>query len=168
MKKILSLMLALSVGGLCFTSCGDDDDDKIKLPDSFSQALETKYPGYARKAKWGREGAYYVAEFRNDQRHDVDVWFNGDATWAMTQTDYEANPMMLPNEVTIAYEATDYAGSWTIDDIDFYERPDINFYVIEIDKKGAPDRELYYKPDGTLIKDIVATDIDILPTTPID
>ena len=37
--------------------------------------------------------------------------------------------------------------------IDLYERPKDAFYLIEVETQGQPDRDLYFAPDGTLLKD---------------
>jgi hypothetical protein len=42
---------------------------------------------------------------------------------------------------------------WIVDDLDKYERPDMTFYLIEIEFSGKKDRNLYYAVDGTLLKD---------------
>ena len=53
---------------------------------------------------------------------------------------------------------------WRVDDIDKYERPGDTFYLIEIEKGGQQDRDLFYAEDGTLLKDAVDTNNDkILP-----
>ncbi len=53
---------------------------------------------------------------------------------------------------------TQYA-TWEVDDIDMYERPDLTFYLIEVEADGQRDCELYFSADGTLLKN--ETDITV-------
>jgi hypothetical protein len=51
-----------------------------------------------------------------------------------------------------------------VDDIDKYERPAGVFYLIEIEKNGQKDRNLFYDENGNLLKDVVDTEKDtVLP-----
>ena len=43
--------------------------------------------------------------------------------------------------------------TWYVDDIDRFERPTDEFYLIDVDTKGQQDRNLYFAPDGRLLKD---------------
>lgn len=168
MKKFFYLMLAGMIGSVALTACDDDDDDVKSIPQRYAQALDAKYPGASAKAKWEQKKGYYVAEFPNEARCEVDAWFDSDAKWVMSETDLGKDLFLMPVAVNKGYEATTYASSgWIVDDIDWFERPDIEFYVIEIEKAGNADRDLYFSPDGTQIKDIVSPDTDITPTTPI-
>lgn len=167
MKKLFIAIAVMAVTMTGFSSCSDDDDDLVTVDPAYTNALSAIYPGVADKAEWEVKGEYYVAEFRNDQRQDVDVWFAQGAKWAMTEIDLGRNPLSLPDAVSASYAANDRSIDWTIDDIEYYERPDIVFYVIEIEKAGQRDRDLYYSPDGSLIKDVESDGIDITPTTKI-
>lgn len=166
-SKFLWVMMAL-VSMTAFTSCHDDDDDSGKtasVPKAYTEALTAKYPA-ATNVVWEKKDAYMVAEFKqNNDMEDLDVWFDATATWAMTDTDYGKNVFFLPAAVNAAWAQGQY-GNWTVDEIDFYQRPDIEFYVLEVEKTGQPDTDLYYLPDGTQIK-AVASDAtsDITPTT---
>jgi hypothetical protein len=47
-----------------------------------------------------------------------------------------------------------------------YEREDMTFYLVEVEKNGEKDRNLYYNAEGGLLKDEVdAPNDDVLPTT---
>ena len=83
----------------------------------------------------------------------------------MTETDLGIDVNKLPVVVKDAFLSSDYA-NWIVDDIDKYEREDMTFYLIEIEKKGQKDRNLYYNDQGGLLRD--AEDMpndDVLPTT---
>lgn len=165
MKRLLSIMFGVAVLALGFTAC-DGAKNNVTPPEKVSQALETRYPGNS-AAKWEMKDSIYVAEFDNSQGHEVEVWINADGTWAMTETEYDKDLTQLPYAVTTAYQATQYALDWKVDEVTFYQRPDAEFYVIEIEKSGQKDRELYYQSDGNLIKDVEESHAKITPTTPI-
>lgn len=164
-KYIYLLVLALSsVTATAFASCSDDDDniatDKIEALD---KALDAIYPGASANARWETEKGYYVAEFNNNERQDVEVWFDRSPKWVMTETDLDRIDQ-LPEAVQAAFNAGGYAG-YLVDDIDFYERFDGNFYVIEVEKQGQPDTELFYKDNGEFIKANTGGSIKIYPDT---
>lgn len=153
MKKYLFLFGAIAVA-LATISCSDDDDvvpSNSKVTDNFM----TMYPN-AQDISWGRALGYWVAEFNNVEpllQTDCTAWFDNDGEWYLTDTDLP--PTALPEAVQNAFEIGDYA-DWFIDEIDMVERYNSQaVYVIEVDNdQAAEDAEidLYYTPDGTLIK----------------
>lgn len=165
--KLFYLIIAL-IGGFTFVSCDDDDDTpKIKdIPQTCLDSFKAKYPE-ATNVDWERKGNYYVADFhKNNNQVEVDAWFAANGTWVMSDNDYGKDLFMIPPVVNTSFNRTEYR-DWTIDDIDYYEYPDAtkDFYVIEVKKAGQPDTELYFKPDGTLIKTVPSTNVDITPDT---
>ncbi len=165
MKKNLLLLFIAVCGFMAFQSCSDDDDDdRGQVPEEFVTALKNKFPE-ATGVKWEHKSDYRVAEFKKDLT-EIDVWFNPKAEWAMTDTDYGKNLFLLPAEIGKAFAESQFA-DWTVDDIDLYERPDKNFYVFEVEKKGMRDMELYFNTDGTMIKAIEDANMDILRSTPV-
>jgi hypothetical protein len=72
----------------------------------------------------------------------------------MTESDLGVNLSVLPQAVQDAFKSSQYA-NWHVDDIDKYERPNDVFYLIEIETKGESDRDLFFAPDGSLLKDDV-------------
>ncbi len=166
MKPKINLLLIALCATFAFQSCDDDDDDPSSIPTAVQNAFDSKFSS-AYSLDWDIENGYYVADFYLDGL-EMEAWFSSDGTWQMTETDYGVNLSLIPSEVQEAYTASDYYTTWTLDDIDFYERSDIEFYLIEIEQTGQTDRKLYYNTDGTLIKDVADTaNDDILPTTTI-
>ncbi len=159
MKKNLVRVLLVVLGWTMGTSCEKDDDIR-RIGVEFSQALNTRYPG-AVMAEWERKSGYYVAEFYAEGR-ELKVWYNRNAEWCMTETDLGRGASGLPQAVSDAFTASAY-GNWAIDDIDKYERPGETFYLIEVEKRGERDRDLYYSPSGMLLKDDYDRG-DVLPT----
>lgn len=146
-KRFITAMVAVAAV-LGMQACGSDDD-KFDETLAFRDALQTVKPGLT-SVKWEKKGQWRVAEGREGQ-YDVDVWFDTEANWKMTETDYNRDVNMLPAAIVSAIAASEYQGR-TIDDIECYERADMIFYVVELEAAGQKDVYAYYKNDGTLLK----------------
>lgn len=153
--KTKLLFLAFMVSGLAFYSC--DDDDNLKVSDNFKSAFKSLYPN-AKNVEWEKKRGYYVADFwRSDMKAEAEAWFNEQAQWTMTVTEISYND--LPQEVKNGYQASEYS-HWRLDDTDKVERHEMEtVYIIEVEKNNQ-EYDLYYTPDGTLIKAVLDTDND--------
>lgn len=148
-----SLLAVICVTFVAFTSCDSDDD--YRPESSIMEALSTKYPN-ATHVEWEKKKNYYVADCRVDNK-DLDVWFNTNAEWKMTETDLLKSD--IPTAVSQAIAASEYA-DWHIDDVDLLEYPSkTKEYVIEVEK-GAQEWDLYYSETGELLhkKDVSTGD----------
>lgn len=152
-KNFYWLFLAL-FGAMVMTSCSNDDDDipVSDVPNVVLDSFDSKFPT-ASRAEWEKKQGYIVADFWQDGM-ETHVWYNPNGDWLMTEYDLGVNVSALPQAVQSAFQSGQY-GTWRVDDIDKYERPNDTFYLIEIETKGERDRDLYYAPDGTLLKDEV-------------
>lgn len=152
----LKWTMMCAFGALVVTSCSDDDDDdNLQVPDVVQTAFNQKYAN-AGYVEWEREqGGYLVAEFRMDGK-EHDAWFDGGGKWVMTEVDHGRNLTGLPQAVQTGYAATTYAlTNWTVDDIDEIQRPDYEtIYIIEVEKAGEPDYDLYFDLNGTLFREV--------------
>lgn len=162
-------LFGLFVAAFCLfaiPSCSDDDGDDLNLnqvPTTIKSAFQAKYAS-ATDVDWEKKGNYYVVDFKYNQL-DMDVWYNAATSKeAMTVTDYGRNLFYLPPTVERAFATGEY-GSWTVDDITYYERTDTSFFLFEVEKAGEKDMDLYYSPDGTLIKAVPESNVDITPDT---
>lgn len=163
--KTLAIIFATCMIAIGFTSCSDDDDDSTQVAKAFTDALKEKFPE-ATNVKWEMKAQYRVAEFNHNMK-DYDVWFDQGANWAMTEIDYGKDfYLVTDNAVNTTFEQTEYA-TWTVDDITSYERADIKFYIIEVEKTGQQDVDVYIRHDGDLIKTVTDTSINITPDTKI-
>lgn len=153
MKKKLLFLTLLLIGVLTFTmsACGDDDDDLLpeKVPAGIKETFNTMFPSVI--AKWERERGLYKAEFFNGMGKDVDVYFKADGTWVRTVTD--VYPSELP-QVVKDYVAANYAG-WYIDDADWVETPEGNYYLLELDREGQAEIYLRITEDGEVLDGVV-------------
>ncbi len=164
MKQTFYCLLIALCCAFTLSSCHDDDDN-INVPESVQAALTAKYPD-ATRVSWENKAGYYVAEFYANST-EIEVWFNKDSQWCMTETDYGRNMSSVPVAVKSAFENSEYS-TWNIDDINKYERNDITFYVIEVESRGQRDHYLFYGENGNLIKDTTENGNDnIFPLTPV-
>ena len=143
------------IAGLFFLAgCNDDADTTPN--EAVVQAFQAKYPS-ASQIEWETRSSYLKADFTdNQQSHSA--WFDQNGQWYMTET--ELNRLdLLPQEVQTAFANSEYA-DWMTDDIDRLERNDTEtVYIIEV-KNGNQEYDLYYSPDGVLIKAVPDNDND--------
>lgn len=154
--KIYTLILALSAWSL--QSCDNSDDESIKVSVELQNAFSSKYPN-VKNVKWESKSGYYVADFHDG--YEANAWFSPDGNWHMTETDISYTA--LPNLVKTTFEASEYA-SWKKDDVDMLERQGLEtVYIIEVEKQNQ-EIDLYYSEEGVLIKSVVDTDGEHLPS----
>lgn len=145
MNKILSIVVLVAISTFAF-SCSND----YYVPNAdVKGTFKSMYPKAA-FVDWEQELGYAKADFRLDGK-EKDAWFETSGTWLMTETDLRAKD--IPAAINAAIKKTDYA-AWKIDDVDFLEYADSSqVYVIDVEK-GESDVELYFSPDGTLLKTV--------------
>lgn len=176
MKKILTV-LALSAFIVTIISCDrNGNTDKVEITNETEAALYEMYPD-ATDVSWQFKSGYSVASFsssftKSDNSVRRSAWFDDMGGWYMTETDITYD--RLPEAVKAAFESSEYA-SWTIDDIDMLERGGVEtIYVIEVEgvmEGRTVEMDLYYSPDGILVKQIADADSDYdyddyIPTDP--
>ena len=150
--KFYGLFLAL-FGAVVLTSCDKKDDIRISdVPSAVMNSFDANFPN-ASRAEWEKKSGCIVADFWQDGM-DMSAWYNPNGEWLMTESDLGVNLSVLPQAVQDAFKSSQYA-NWHVDDIDKYERPNDVFYLIEIETKGESDRDLFFAPDGSLLKDDV-------------
>lgn len=154
MKTRLFAWCVVLMGSVALASCSDDDDDirVSDVPKEVLNTLQVKFPNVSR-AEWESKRGYYVADFWQEGI-ETHVWIDSKADWKMTELDFGTNLGLLPDAVQSAFLNGQYA-NWRVDDIDKYERTDGTFYLIEIETKGEQDRDLFFAPDGSILKDEV-------------
>lgn len=153
--KTKLFMIALAAAGFALQGCNDNDDDNIAVDTAIEAAFRAQYPG-ATHVEWERKSDYYVADFRLDNI-EAEAWYDAQAAWHMTETDITFE--MLPEAVKTSFAASIYA-DWRVDDVDKLERKGIEtVYVIDVEQ-GREEYDLYYSPDGVLIKAIPDTNDD--------
>ena len=91
---VMLMMTALS-----FSACSDDDDDPALVPPSnITEALKQLYPA-AQNIEWEMKGDYYVADcwVTGDE---LDVWFDANANWVMTENELDSIDQLVPAAYT--------------------------------------------------------------------
>lgn len=145
MKNYLFTLLLLAVP-LTFVSCSDDDDDnKFNfVTEAVHNAFQNLYP-QVQPYDWEIEGAYIKAEFYKDNLHS-EAYFTPEGAWVRTETDFRG---ALPEPV-VTYLTTNYP-DYTVDEVDWVETPNGNYYEVELEKRGTPDLKVNVKEDGTAV-----------------
>lgn len=174
-NKLLAIasILALMIG---LQSCSNDDDNNN--PDSpastaptvdqkYVDTFKEKFPTIdAGNVKWEQKQSYFVAEFSRLPQTETDAWFNSNAQWVMTKDDLGKDLFLIPTAVNQAFNKYQFSAN-RIDDIEHYTTESLDYYIIEVEQSGTADMQLYYKPDGTLIKSITDDGREIYPDTPL-
>ncbi len=162
--KLCLVMLALT-STMGVAACSEDDDNDLKnVPVQYTSALQVLFPK-AKQVDWEQEGTYKVAEFYHEG-YETDVWFDAQAQWVMTQTDYKNNVNLLPTAVANAFNQSQYAAC-VVDDVDGYQRKDATFYVIEVEMPGKADQDIYINSDGEITQVLAENVSYVTPTSPI-
>lgn len=144
--KIKTFMLTFAIAGTVLAGC-DKDNDGIKVDQSIENAFLSKYPN-ASRAEWEMKSNYYVVDFRQNG-NDAEAWYDSQAVWYMTETDVRY--VDLPQAVKEAFQSSEYS-NWRIDDIDMLECLDMEtVYIVEVEQSNV-DYDLYFSPEGVLIK----------------
>ena len=88
---IVCMLVAFS-----FSACSDDDenDDTLVPPSNIVEALKQLYPS-AQNIEWEMKGVYYVADcwLSGDE---LDVWFDANANWLMTEVELDDINQLVP------------------------------------------------------------------------
>ncbi len=156
MKKYFKYLCMGLVGMLFLNSCDDDDDLRFsEVPQTVVGTFQAMFPN-VNGVEWEKNRGWYVADFWY-QNAVTEAWFDAKGAWSMTETDFGKRVTNLPEVVQTALSGSQYA-TWRVDDVYRYERPTDTFYLVEVEMHGQPERNLYYAPDGSLLKDEVDRD----------
>ena len=154
MKKILSSVngtfianiVALVVFAFSFGACSNTDNPFLPDNPDIVTTFNNMYPN-AQDVDWSKKGVYYVADCRVSG-NEIDVWFNNNAAWGMTEDDIFRS--QLPSAVETSFENGKY-GNWVLDDITELTFPGTQstIYLLEV-QNGNKDMDLLYTPTGAL------------------
>lgn len=146
MKRIY-LITVLVAAAFVLQSCDKNDLLTPSGNNEVESAFVMMYNDVTR-AEWEKKGEYWTVDFRKNNK-EMEAWFNQAGEWFLTETDIRFDE--LPEAIKTAFRASEYK-DWRIDDVDMIERKEMETsYVLEIEQ-GKQDCDLYYSPDGTLVK----------------
>lgn len=156
--------VVLMMTALSFSACSDDDDDPALVPpNNITEALKQLYPA-AQNIEWEMKGDYYVADcwVTGDE---LDVWFDANANWVMTENELDSIEQLVPAVYT-AFQNSDYS-AWVVTDVYVLTYPqNMTESVIQV-KLGSQRYSLYFSQEGGLLhkKDISNGDDTNWPPT---
>lgn len=122
---------------------GDEDNSGGMVGAGIEEQIEAMYPG-ARILEQDWDDGYLEVEIWHDGR-EKSVYFNGSDEWVWSQWDVRASE--LPEAVTAALQA-EYP-DYRIDDAEFVETPDSEYYRIELEGRGG-ELDVRITPEGTI------------------
>lgn len=128
-----------------------------RLPVNIQTAFQKLYP-QATDVEWEQMAGCYVAEFIADGQ-EVDVWFNKQAEWVMTETDVESLEK-VPAPVAEAFMSSTMTGMRLRDIriITFPKHPTV--IIIEVEQYNSDEEfQLFYAPDGKLLQSLDVTEL---------
>jgi hypothetical protein len=143
MKPLFSLLLTI-----CLFSIQSNGQIR-KIPSSVTEALKTQYPK-ATTIEWSDKLTGYAATFNNDGVKLV-AYYKNDATWERTEEPIAFED--LPEEVQTAKDKSKYS-EWDTGIIEKILLPeDKTQYRVQVEKSDFQKKNLYFTPDGKLLKD---------------
>jgi len=121
--------------GVLVKAVPDDSNDPSHyipgdISSSISAFIESKYPG-AKIIEIEKEKNAIEVDIR-DQGVHRELFFTLTGEWQYTKT--EVTSAAVPEKVMEAFRKSRYA-NYRIDDIDFYNTPDTDFYIFELDSE---------------------------------
>lgn len=135
-----------------------DNDDMNEfipvIPEKISQFINQKYTNAAIKSI-DTEYNYTLKKRVLEvdilhEKNEKEVQFTLDDKFDWIKTDWEIDwkdvPLAVQNAVKEEYQ------NWKIDDVDYSERPDGVYYVIELDNKSKEEVYVVYKADGSFVE----------------
>ena len=142
--------IMLFVVAFSISACDDDDNDQTYIPPSnISEALKQLYPA-AQNIEWEMQGLYYVADcwVSGDE---LDVWFDANANWVMTENQLDSIDELVP-AVQTTFLNSNYS-SWVVTDVYVLTFPQTPTESVIQVKQGGMRHALYFSQEGGLLHD---------------
>ena len=97
--------VVLMLTAFSFSACDDNDDETYNPPANITEALKQLYPN-AQNVEWEMKGDYYVADcwVTGDE---LDVWFDANANWVMTENELDSIDQLVPAVLTYPQHPTE-------------------------------------------------------------
>lgn len=133
-------------------------------PSAQTQAAFGKMYSNATGVEWEKKSDYYIAELMQDGS-EIDVWFDAEAQWIMTETDVESLEK-IPVAVAQAFMKSTLS-AMRLEDvrvITFPKQPTV--IVINVEGYNSDEEyQVFYAPDGKILQtlDVSQTGGEIYP-----
>lgn len=147
MKKKAIIFLVCIVGSFLFAFASRLPE--ITVPSKIQKAFKKKYSG-ATQVIWAEKENYYVADFMADGFQKT-AWFNANAQWKMTLTDWETLDQ-LPPIIYNSFTLGTYS-NWNVENVTLAEFPNCpTMVVIKVGQYNIDVQyQLFYSKDGLLL-----------------
>jgi hypothetical protein len=143
MKSLLVLLLSV-----CLFTIQSNGQIR-KIPSSVTEALKVQYPK-ATSIEWSDKLTGYAATF-SDSNTKFIAYYNNDAVWERTEQQIEFDS--LPEAVKNAKDKSKYS-EWDTGIIEKIMLPEDKIqYRVQVEKNDFQKKNLYFTPDGKLLKD---------------
>ena len=138
--------VVLMLTAFSFSACDDNDDETYNPPANITEALKQLYPN-AQNVEWEMKGDYYVADcwVTGDE---LDVWFDANANWVMTENELDSIDQLVPAVYT-GFRNSNYS-SWVVTDVFVLTYPQHPTESVIQVKQGNLRFALYFSQEGGL------------------
>lgn len=143
MKRILIVIAAMSAL-LTAVSCDKYEDGRPSK--EIRQLFAEMYPD-AKDVEWEAEKGYWKVSFETGTAPAImesEAWYDAAGNWVRTETDIL--PSSVPEEIKTILGSSEY-GSAMIDEVEYVQTPDEEFYQFSLSLAGLPVYINVYK-DG--------------------
>ena len=139
--------VVLMLTAFSFSACDDNDDETYNPPANITAALKQLYPN-AQNVEWEMKGDYYVADcwVTGDE---LDVWFDANANWVMTENELDSIDQLVPAVYT-GFRNSNYS-SWVVTDVFVLTYPQHPTESVIQVKQGNLRFALYFSQEGGLL-----------------
>jgi len=139
--------VVLMLTAFSFSACDDNDDETYNPPANITEALKQLYPN-AQNVEWEMKGDYYVADcwVTGDE---LDVWFDANANWVMTENELDSIDQLVPAVYT-GFRNSNYS-SWVVTDVFVLTYPQHPTESVIQVKQGNLRFALYFSQEGGLL-----------------
>lgn len=144
MKKLF-LMIMLSLPFI--VACSDDENEmKVDLSNAVTDFIDARYQGARIRGSEFEKSGLLEVEILHDGKVK-DVYFDAQNNWVYTSWDVRRNDLPAKVAAAVAEAYPDYR----VDEIDFIEREEQNYYAIELEKHGTPEIIVNVTPEGEIL-----------------
>ena len=144
--RTITTFVVVALSCFSVSACGDDDYKVSDLNQKIISFINLNYPGAKILESERKQGAIQVEIFHENKEKEV-FFLATDYQWLGSEWDVKESE--LPAAVKTSIASTDYA-YYRIDDIDFVQKPYVEYYDIDMEQLGHKVR-LCITPMGFIL-----------------